>query len=218
MYIISNFKDVYDGVAHTKGIDKTIVYERYSEVIKLNNTELKYFNLDTTHYTGFAHYTTRKVNLNFIPFIIGFCGKIYIVGSKEVINELNEKSIHYIYDWDEILSMYKKDSWYYKESIAYLTELKNSTRLQDIFYKYKTPIFIINIKHHYDDKIIINPCLKNYDFHKFMDVFTIFQEIEMYISGVIGVNTKPIVEISDKHKIIGHGFDFKYSFRKDKQS
>ena len=42
-----------------------------------------------------------------------------------------------------------------------------------------------------------------------------FQEIEMYISGVLGINNKPTVEISDKNKIVGRGFDLKYSFRKD---
>lgn len=215
MYIISNFKDVYDGVAHTKGIDKTIVYERYSENIPLNNNDLKYYNLNKSHYTSFSYYNTNRINLSFVPFLIGFCGKIYIAATKEMLNEKNEKFITYTYDWDEILDMYKKDNWHSKESIAFLTELKNSARIQDLFYKYKTPIFRIILNNHSDGKFTINPCLKEYEFHKFMDVFTIFQEIEMYISGVIGVDTKPIVQISDKHKIIGHGFDFKYSFRKE---
>ena len=37
----------------------------------------------------------------------------------------------------------------------------------------------------------------------------------MFISGVLGVGERPIVKISDKNKIIEHGFDYKWSFRKE---
>lgn len=39
----------------------------------------------------------------------------------------------------------------------------------------------------------------------------------MYQFGVIGCQEKDIVEISDKHRIAGKGFDTKYGFRKRKK-
>lgn len=218
MYIISNFKDIYDSVAHTKGIDKSIIYERYTQELELSNNDLRYYNFNKrTSYISSDYYLFNYTTLS--PYILGFCGKIYIVGvkiteEKDKYNTVKKTTTNYIYDFNEIIESYK-GKYYYSTTVNYLTELKNSNKLQEIFHKYKTPSFVIKLG---TSKLIINPILKNFDFHKHMDIFTIFQEIEMFISGVIGVNTKPIVEISDKHKIIGHGFDFKYSFRKDKQS
>jgi hypothetical protein len=42
-----------------------------------------------------------------------------------------------------------------------------------------------------------------------------FQEIQMFISGVLGIDENPTVEVSDKDKIISRGFDYKWSFRKE---
>lgn len=58
--------------------------------------------------------------------------------------------------------------------------------------------------------------LKEFGFHKVKDAFTAYQEIDSYLSGVLGVEFKPPVEISDVHRLEGHGFDKKTSFRKMK--
>ena len=47
-----------------------------------------------------------------------------------------------------------------------------------------------------------------------MDTFTAFQEIQMYISGVLGTGEKEIIEVEDKYKIPQHGFN-KWSFRRE---
>ena len=52
------------------------------------------------------------------------------------------------------------------------------------------------------------------EFYKVIDAFTAFQEISMFIGGVLGIGEKEIVEIEDKYKIGQHGFD-KWSFRKE---
>jgi hypothetical protein len=49
-----------------------------------------------------------------------------------------------------------------------------------------------------------------------MDPFTLFQELSMFVGGVLPRNPNPMVEITDdKVKVAKHGFD-KWSFRKHK--
>lgn len=43
--------------------------------------------------------------------------------------------------------------------------------------------------------------------------FELYQELDMYISGVLGSQAKEVINISDKDRIHQHGFD-EYSFRK----
>jgi hypothetical protein len=61
----------------------------------------------------------------------------------------------------------------------------------------------------------IEPCLKDISFQKVLDPFTAYQELDMWIGGVL---TKPetIPEPADKDKVAIHGFDPKWSFRKHK--
>jgi len=58
-----------------------------------------------------------------------------------------------------------------------------------------------------------NPMLKDYEFFKVMDAQTAFQELSMFIGGVLPRTENPIVNISDKDMLIKKGFD-KWSFRK----
>lgn len=63
-----------------------------------------------------------------------------------------------------------------------------------------------------NSKITKNPILKDLTFSKIMDPERCFQEISMYI-GMHMNDQMEMVEISDPHRIAGHGFD-KMSFRK----
>jgi hypothetical protein len=68
----------------------------------------------------------------------------------------------------------------------------------------------------------INPAttefgLKQMDFQKVMDPYTLFQELSMFVGGVLPRSGNPIVEITDnKIKIAKHGFNHPLSFRKQK--
>ena len=50
-----------------------------------------------------------------------------------------------------------------------------------------------------------------------LDAYGIYQEIEMYMGGVLGSQEKETIEISDKDKRDSKGFD-NYSFKKRKAS
>ena len=62
-------------------------------------------------------------------------------------------------------------------------------------------------------KVIMNPNLHKLNFMKVIDPYTAFQELEIFMSGVLGVGEPQIVTISDKDKIEKRGFN-KWSFRK----
>lgn len=58
--------------------------------------------------------------------------------------------------------------------------------------------------------------LKTWGFAKVVDPYTLFQELSMFIGGVLPRNPNPMVEITDTDvKVAKHGFD-KWSFRKHK--
>ena len=241
MYIISkNNKDYYDGVVGTMGIDKTIIYNR--EIIEFGNTKFPDF-LKTKSY-WFRKNNNPFTNLSFFPiiknnslkvkgyshFIIGFCGKLYIgfklykTNNKVKLNYNNELISNIIYDFNIMKSILKPKTYggnVFDNDYNYIV---NYDPIQ-IFRNYNMPVFIYdsNInKIHYDNfyhsfyhpVFIINPLLKDYEFYKIFNSFQAFQEISMFIGGVLGNKEKEIIEIADKYKIAQHGFD-KWSFRKE---
>lgn len=62
--------------------------------------------------------------------------------------------------------------------------------------------------------VIVNPCLKDYQFAKAVDPYQAWQELEMWIGGTLAFPQNQMVEISDESKVKKHGFDPKYGFRK----
>lgn len=62
-----------------------------------------------------------------------------------------------------------------------------------------------------------NPSLKAIGFQKVKDAFTAYQELDSYIFGVLGVDANPIVQTSDKDRLVAHGFDNRVSFRNMKR-
>jgi hypothetical protein len=56
--------------------------------------------------------------------------------------------------------------------------------------------------------------LKRLGFAKALDPYTAFQELSMWIGGVLGGTSPEIVTIKDDKTLIeGHGFDNRFSFR-----
>lgn len=64
-----------------------------------------------------------------------------------------------------------------------------------------------------DDRLLLNPPLKNFQFFRVRDTFSAFQDLSMFISGVMGGSAPPMVPISDEIRKEKHGFD-EWSFRK----
>lgn len=64
------------------------------------------------------------------------------------------------------------------------------------------------------DRRIIDPCLKDHGFQRRLDPFTVFQELDMFLGGVMAEAVDAPSPQTDKEKIASHGMDVKRSFRK----
>ena len=237
MYIISKRKDYYDGVAGTTGIDKAIVYER--EIVEVEDKDLpkvfqKYSpwkNRNPSPFVILSGVNVKRdlrisgVYVHAAPFIIGFCGKLY-VGWKlysEGKQQLSgtELVTTITYDNENIKKILNQMSWHGKldDNLNYILTYD----ALPLFRELNTPVFVydsdygrslVEKTYRNNPKFFINPLLKEYQFFKVFDSFQAFQEIQMFISGVLGNKEKDIVQVEDKYKIAQHGFD-KWSFRKE---
>lgn len=226
-------KDYYDSIMGTVGTDKTIVYDR-KEIILEESKEfpsffrkkMKWDEYNPFYDIGSYHIKKNVKNYDTItPFIIGFCGKLHVGYKLIKKSDLNSPEIvDFEYDIKKIKPLINVKTWKsnWDDNI-------NSILSHDpinIHRKFNTPIFLFDLNYNNviinryrlggnKYKFIVNPMLKNYQFYKIFDTYTTFQEIQMFISGVLGNNEKNIIEIDDKHKIEQHGFDLKWSFRKE---
>jgi len=232
-------KDFYDGVVGTTGIDKTIVYDR--QIIEVEENNIPKIFQRKTGYWGLRYRENSFHSLNYYPikkeyqkfydkqayFIVGFCGKLYI-GWKlyHVKTEYPHEIITTIkYDNKYIKTILEPKSWH-----GILEDNINNILTFDalqLFRDFNTPVFIYDSDYNRsfldsnhgsnNPKFFINPLLKDYEFYKVFDTFQAFQEIQMFLSGVLGNKEKEIVEVADKYKIQQHGFDYKWSFRKESE-
>ena len=192
------------------------------------------------NYSKFRYNKPQKNDPYFImPFIIGFCGKTYVgyVFKWDVYNDLDKIKI--VYGPDEFFETQKFDAT--KKYSRYKTNYERTKKYfdrfhdkehSDLFVKYHTPIWVYdfgtnivkyendgfkNNQFNYRNKYFMtNPPLNDYEFYRIFNTQMAFQEIQMYLQGVLGNKEKEIVVISEKDKLQQHGFDPKYSFRKTK--
>lgn len=66
-------------------------------------------------------------------------------------------------------------------------------------------------------EVIVNPRLKDYEFFRAVDHYAAFQELSVWLGGTLAWPFNMTVEVSDKSKVLKHGFDEKYGFRKRPQ-
>lgn len=229
MYIISKHKDYYDGVVGSVGMDKTLVYERTTNEIEDDKLMPKEFRFkEQGHFrrnenpflnVGYLHIDKQKTKkyTEKTFFIVGFCGKLYMgwkfyydnkeYNEYDILSDVQKTDV--VYGYENAKEFLENSYWgsSLEDDIKYV-ETYNPTNL---FRELKTPVFIHETRR--QNALIINPILKDWEFYKVVDAFTAFQEISMYIGGVLGVGEKEIIEVEDKYKIGQHGFD-KWSFRR----
>jgi hypothetical protein len=225
MLIVSKTHDYYDPVGKSKGVDKTIVYRRAEEEIKDEKTkkvvrEFNLFSYTDTRYSFRRNNALQGVNMSMA--IIGFCGKFFPVMKYAWQNPKSvsySPEVQFIYDLAKIQGLIKlaRERVYFPRNVSY-DELVRSPALKTFYESFRCPVVQFGVFDHYESNIVIlNPILKDIDFMKVVDPYTAFQEIEMYISGFLGAPPKPMVSISDKDRLLAHGFDAKTSFRKPKK-
>ena len=238
MLIISKNKDFYDGVAGSMGIDKTIIFERNIEEIIDTKLMLEEFQPSNNRGWRGNKRDNSFLNLCYLDvdtkkqkkyversfFIIGFCGKLYL-GWKFYYSEDNmskkfdgfqtDLKSDIVYGYENAKNYLKDNYWRSNidEDVNYVINYDPI----NMFRKLHAPIFVYDT-HGRKNKLIVNAILKDYEFYKIFDSFQAFQEIQMFIGGVLGNKERDIIEVADKYKITGHGFDYKWSFRKEKEN
>jgi len=225
-------KDYYDGVVGTMGVDKTLVYNRQIIEIEKENLPRFFKNRKSSNYRS-DYFNRGSILIKdstdydyYSSFIIGFCGKLYTGWKLYKISDSrynSELNIDYSYDLEYMKTILKSQSL--DDLVENYDYMKNHD-VVEIFRQFNTPVFVYDVdfsrsllnKSVYriggQTKFIINPLLKDYQFYKVFDAFQAFQEIQMFLGGVLGRGEKEIIEVADKYKIAQHGFD-KWSFRKE---
>mgnify|MGYP006297348471 CR=1 FL=1 len=235
MYIISKQKDYYDGVVGSVGMDKTIVYERKTVEIEDNKSIPKFVRSTRFHWKDenpFLNLCRASVKTDndkgyyaMNGFIVGFCGKLYLgwkfyykvkafLPESGEYGEVTKEDI--IYDYENVKQYLKPRYW--GSSLDDNAKFVNSYNPIEIFRECDAPIFLYdsyNERPRNTDVFYINPVLKDWEFYKVVDAFTAFTQLQMFIGGVLGTGEKKITEISNENKIEQHGFDRKWSFRRE---
>jgi hypothetical protein len=235
MYIISKQKDYYDGVVGTVGMDKTIVYERQTVEIEDNKSMpdfLKHRKSNWDSQNPFHNVCRASIKSNnnrgyhgVDGFIVGFCGKLYLgwkfYYKEEEFNaelgkpeEVIKEDI--IYGYENAKELLNTEYW--RSNLDDDVRFVETYNALDVFREYHAPIFLYDGyrgKPRNTDVFYVNPILKDWEFYKVVDAFTAFTELQMFISGVLGTGEKEIIEISNENKIEQHGFDRKWSFRRE---
>lgn len=147
---------------------------------------------------------------------------------------VEQTNTHYCYDNETFLDLckkygfdpdYLKTQYYRRKELVEMSEFFNPTldwitKLQEFALNSKVSIAILAndrgvglgkidlANTHY----VLNPCLKDIQFYQVLDAFTAYQELEMWVGGVLS-NNPQIQPVPDKFKIQQHGYD-EYSFRK----
>jgi hypothetical protein len=238
MRIFSKFHDYYD-TSLKFGIDPTIIYERKEEDITefiskqpkieglLNKIKKDIFDPSYHNFTSFNvfdWYYNYLRSLDILSkIVILFCGKVYfcyniLVTEKEKIYPFYPKTTqNIIYTFNDIIK-YNKKEINNKDTNKIKSLFEKQGMKSDIAFKLHfeldSPIIMINSGARITT-IIKNPNLKNIEFYRMIDPPTAFQELSMFIGGIMGGKSPAMIEVSDKDRIAKHGFD-KYSFRKEK--
>lgn len=229
MRIVSKYHDYYDGVqAH--GQDQSLVYVRNEQEISLEEAGIE--SLPCYRISN-GNVTTR---------VIGFCGEVHLavelsnhVGtarkehvcySTQEVEQALVKLAAEDHSWIPTRDAFFKESRYphwernrlRKQQMEHFFGRKKEMQRKfgDFFQKYKVPVFMTDTRlgadYRLQEKFVLNPRLEPIQFYKVKDAFSAFQEISMYISGVLGVNTPETVEVSDDSLMRKKGF-WDYSFK-----
>lgn len=238
--ISTKIHDYYDGCINQYGYatdGNVFIREPQDIQVKIHlpkTNEHLGFLLTSLQLRYFTSRNSKGIKYLFKPFKVLVAGKIYgaiQVGVDSPFSEDN--TIHYLYSYDQLMTYADINGFKLidNEKLSRWNLMSESSRptkqnLMSHFVvignymkkciEYKLVIAIIS---RIGDNsggginVHLNCDLKNVQFYKVMDAFTIYQELSMYVDGCLSSPGNQIIEIEDKYKIECHGFD-KYSFRK----
>jgi hypothetical protein len=225
MYISSKYHDYYDS-AIGLGIDKTVVYVRKIEELpqlsKIQQNTL-YNICEKLPYGQITGRSTDSYGVHGCLLII--CGEVVPF----IRIHDNNKKDHYFYQFDKLNDYLNANNMcngrYYsfwrerhtvgsREGMKKFLSTKDFSKASELLHLHKVPIIMVQRNHpHQDLKITSNPILKEISYQTQKDPYTVFQNIFMYISGVLGIDQRPMIKVSDEVLAAKRGHDGPYSFK-----
>ena len=220
MRIISKFQDYYDcGLSY--GIDPNLVYERKTHEHREDVNGVKATRrandrlLRTVNKSG--EYSTDQTFV--YQSFLHFCGKAYPFYHVKYYRDKKdsfEREYHEIFFWnnDQCGDKLPEKNGYWKREYDYSKEWTpvESTAINQ---RFNSPIVIEQYPDFKTVKYTVSPCLKDYGFSSVIDPYTAFQEVSMFMAMLQNpedAQANPLP--TDDEKVVSHGMDPEYGFRK----
>jgi hypothetical protein len=216
MRIISPFHDYYDiGLAY--GIDPYLLYLRETRLEPSPDKVRRYWAVPSGLNIGVLYFCGREIpfytpyRLSFMPTSLDTTEVVLLTTVREV-EEFTTKEAK----TSTSQKLYHTDYYSKTNVVKFLEGQRNPS--DRIHFKHNSPVILyLDTRTEYIDKktvssksgfYYINPCLKFLNFQKYIDPYTAFQEISMFLGGVLGNTERDTVKITDD-KILrdSKGFD-----------
>ena len=210
MRIISKFRDFYDTIM-SQGVDMSVVYLRERKEIGEMPT------------VGSVVWHTGKHGKQYGVYsgVLGYCGELlpFVAIMPAGIHE--SESVCFDTETFErrcfMLGLRSTRRWFWSGSSDMLDDKARAKHfdktshsgLLKLFGEHKTPLFV-----QYRKGLVVNPSLKDLEFQRVKDPFTTFQDVYMYVAGVLGSQKPLSVELTDQERADKKGHGGKMSFRK----
>jgi len=240
VHIIAKVRDYYDCMMQ-HGQDMSVTFMRLGE--QLYAAQLPGFvaNILTTGNKCTKTFKKNDIEIKIDGVNILFCGNLYHgIRAKITVQDSSQfygvrHEFKTFYNFDELVDFLVSygheevlSDRYWKPKTLKIVECLKSLKIHDFLEKQGTSElmdfcienrWIVSTSSHegyFEYQIILNGSnLKDFQFYKMFDHQMAYQELDMFISGVLPTSTQMPIEIEDKYRIPQHGFD-KFSFRKPK--
>ncbi len=226
MKIISNFKDYYDGVVNTYGIDEHVIFIRDTK--ELISKDINFKKPEIYRHTTQGKYSDLDHDIHYDFIYIGFCGLIYPCLKKTKIYIGKPNNVEFEYNYQNIKDKFhelynQKTKWvvkYYNWNDYKSNLYDYNQNLLKLFNEHKCSSFLIDYEYTGYDfyrkipvTIMLEPILKQLQFFKIKSAFDAFKDVSIFVAEQLNTEIDTFV-MSDKQKILSRGFDEKYGFRK----
>ena len=223
MRIVSSFHDYYDrALAH--GHDDRLVFVRESQSInrysypKPVNPDFVPFASLSDALPGGLQRTVARNTVHSDPFEIVMGGKTYRGVATDVLDGNRHRTLRVSYSADDLnahlvslgIETDDRKAGFF-ERTGHLTRFLAAPSREvplELLAEKRVALLLVR-----SNDVVINPSLKALEFFRRMTATEVFQELEMFLGGVLAPENRPMVAIEDKYRIAEHGFD-RYSFRR----
>ena len=167
-------------------------------------------------------------------FYVGFCGKFYPMLRLRINDDpMAEDEYDFLYSEQDVFAALdrapfnnkhirnRREFWLGESNkktdleLALMFVRKGPVDCVEPFAKFETPNMLIclNSRSSVEHALVVNTNLKDIKFYRCLDPYMAFQELSMFIGGVLGVGEPETITISDNDMRDAKGFDDR-SFKK----